>query len=146
MDLLICIDDTDDMDSRGTGDIAELLAQGLADDGLAECGRVTRHQLLVHPDIAYTSHNSSMCFPAAIDEKALDPVTSWCMQALATESVEAADPGLCVVALEKLSRPEDLVAYGRQAKQCVVAKDEAYQVAAGLEGSISRSTVGRASA
>ncbi len=67
MDLLICIDDTDDIDSRGTGEIAELLAQGLTEGGLARCGRVTRHQLLIHPDIAYTSHNSSMCFPAEID-------------------------------------------------------------------------------
>ncbi|MGE5230080.1 MAG: hypothetical protein ACM3MJ_10220 [Deltaproteobacteria bacterium] len=132
MDLLICIDDTDDMDSRGTGDVAELLAQGLAAEGMAACGRVTRHQLLVHPDIAYTSHNSSMCFPAQIDEEALDPVTSWCMETLASESVEAADPGLCVVALGRLSRPEGLVVYGREAKRRVIAKDEAYRVAGDL--------------
>lgn len=132
MDLLICIDDTDDADSRGTGDIAELLAQGLADEGLAECGRVTRHQLLVHPDIAYTSHNSSMCFPAAADDDLLDAVTCWCMRTLAAESVAAADPGLCVVALERLSRPESLVAYGREAKRRVIAKDEAYRVAGDL--------------
>jgi len=130
--LLISIDDTDDMDSRGTGDIAELLAQGLADAGLAECGRVTRHQLLVHPDIAYTSHNSSMCFAGAIDDESLDEVTSWCMRTLAAESVTAADPGLCVVALETLLRPERLVAYGREAKQRVIGKHEAYRVARGL--------------
>jgi phage tail protein X len=132
VDLLISIDDTDDVDSRGTGDIAELLAQGLAAEGLAECGRVTRHQLLVHPDIAYTSHNSSMCFPAAAADDALDAVTSWCMRTLAAESVAAADPGLCVVALERLSQPERLVAYGREAKQRVIGKDEAYGVARGL--------------
>jgi hypothetical protein len=132
MELLICIDDTDDIDSRGTGDIAELLAMGLVDNGMARCGRVTRHQLLVHPDIAYTSHNSSMCFPADIDVESLDAVVSWCMRALAAESVAAADPGLCVVVLERLTRPEELVAYGRQAKQRVVAKHEAYRVAAGL--------------
>jgi hypothetical protein len=132
VDLLISIDDTDDVDSRGTGDIAELLAQGLADEGLAECGRVTRHQLLVHPDIAYTSHNSSMCFPAAADGGALDAVTSWCMRTLAAESVAAADPGLCVVVLERLSQPQRLVAYGREAKQRVIGKDEAFGVARGL--------------
>ena len=146
MDLLICIDDTDDIDSRGTGDIAELLAQGLADEGLAECGRVTRHQLLVHPDIAYTSHNSSMCFPAAIDEKALDPVTSWCMQALATESVEAADPGLCVVALEKLlaaGGPGRLRAGGQGARDRPRTRRIRSQPAS---ASTSRSTAGRGSA
>ncbi len=33
MDLLICIDDTDDIDSRGTGEIAELMAGGLEEAG-----------------------------------------------------------------------------------------------------------------
>ena len=129
MNLLISIDDTDDIDSRGTGEIAELLAQGLAGNGLASCGRVTRHQLLLHPDIAYTSHNSSMCFPAQIADESLDAVTSWCQTMLAVESVAAADPGLCVVAVERLSEPEALVAYGYDAKERVFSKDDAYQKA-----------------
>ena len=132
MDLLISIDDTDDMESRGTGEIAELLAQGLTEGGLARCGRVTRHQLLIHPDIAYTSHNSSMCFPAEVAEGALAAVTAWCQATLAEESVEAADPGLCIVALDRLARPQALMAYGRDAKERVVSKDEAYQIAGGL--------------
>ncbi len=132
MDILICIDDTDDIDSRGTGEIAELLAQGLAEKSLARCGRVTRHQLLIHPDIAYTSHNSSMCFPAEIDAGALAAVTSWCQATLARESVEAADPGLCIVVPDRLTRPQTLVAYGQDAKERVFSKDEAYQIAGDL--------------
>ncbi len=132
MDLLICIDDTDDLESRGTGEIAEVIAAGLEEAGLATCGRVTRHQLLVHPEIAYTSHNSSMCFPARIDDVQLDEVIGWCQTSLAAESVEAADPGLCVVAVDRLTRADDLVEYGREAKRRVVTKLEAYEVAAGL--------------
>jgi hypothetical protein len=132
MKILISIDDTDDIDSRGTGDVAELMAQGLADSGLAECGRVTRHQLLIHPDIAYTSHNSAMCFPAEIDVDALDAVTAWCQATLAAESVEAADPGLCIAAVETLADPGALVAYGRTAKERVFRKDEAYRIAGDL--------------
>ena len=132
MKILISIDDTDDIDSRGTGDVAELMARGLADSGLAECGRVTRHQLLIHPDIAYTSHNSAMCFPAEIDVDSLDAVTAWCQATLAAESVEAADPGLCVAAVETLAEPDALVAYGRDAKERVFRKDEAYRIAGDL--------------
>ena len=132
MDLLICIDDTDDIDSRGTGEIAELMAGGLEEAGLATCGRVTRHQLLIHPDIAYTSHNSSMCFPAAVDRGDLAPVIIWCERSLAEESVAAADPGLCVVAVDRLGRPEALVDYGREAKRRVFSKGEAYGLAAEL--------------
>jgi hypothetical protein len=130
--LLICIDDTDDIDSRGTGEIAELMAEGLEAEGLAACGRVTRHQLLVHPDIAYTSHNSSMCFPAEAVGEQLAAVTEWCCTSLARESVESADPGLCVVAVDTLERPEALVEYGRAAKRRVVTKEEAYGLAAEL--------------
>lgn len=132
MKILISIDDTDDIDSRGTGDVAELMAQGLADCGLAECGRVTRHQLLIHPDIAYTSHNSAMCFPAEIGVDSLDAVTAWCQATLAAESVDAADPGLCIAAVETLAEPDALVAYGRDAKQRVFRKDEAYRIAGDL--------------
>jgi hypothetical protein len=130
--ILISIDDTDDIDTRGTGEIAELLADGLFEAGLALCGRVTRHQLLVHPDIAYTSHNSSMCFPAESAEGDLEAIIARCQTALEVESAEASDPGLCVVALERLERPDALVEYGREAKARVIAKDEAYRTAAEL--------------
>jgi hypothetical protein len=105
VDILVCIDDTDDVETRGTGEIAELLARGLEDAGLARCGRVTRHQLLVHPDIAYTSHNSSMCFPAEIEEERL---------------------------LGSLARPRDLVGFGRDAKTRVLTKADANRAAAEL--------------
>ena len=57
MRYLIGIDDTDNLESRGTGHRARQLAQFLID--LAEPLRITRHQLLVVPEIPYTSHNSS---------------------------------------------------------------------------------------
>jgi hypothetical protein len=132
VDILVCIDDTDDVETRGTGEIAELLARGLEDAGLARCGRVTRHQLLVHPDIAYTSHNSSMCFPAEIEEERLLAVTSWCQESLAAESAAASDPGLCIAVVGSLARPRDLVGFGRDAKTRVLTKADAYRAAAEL--------------
>ncbi len=132
MKILISIDDTDDCDSKGTGEIAEIIADGLVARGWATVGRVTRHQLLIHPDIAYTSHNSSMCFEAEISEVMLDEVVEWCAQRLAAESVPAADPGLAVVALDRLADPERLMEYGRRAKEQVIAKEEAYALASEL--------------
>jgi phage tail protein X len=129
MRILVSIDDTDDAESKGTGEIAEIIAAELADKGLAHVGRVTRHQLLIHPDIAYTSHNSSMCFEANIAEEALAQVIESCAAMLKAESVATADPGLAVVVPERLSRPERLMAYGRRAKEYVITKDEAYAVA-----------------
>lgn len=132
MRILVSIDDTDDAYSKGTGEIAETIADGLVDKGWAQVGRVTRHQLLIHPDIAYTSHNSSMCFDAEISEDSLDEVIAWCAEMLTSESVEVADPGLAVVALERLADPERLMSYGLAAKERIVTKDEAYALAAEL--------------
>jgi hypothetical protein len=73
-----------------------------------------------------------MCFPAQIDESSLEAVTSWCQTTLAAESVGAADPGLCVAVVERLCEPEALVGYGRDAKERVFSKDEAYRIAADL--------------
>ena len=62
MEILVCIDDTDNIESRGTGELASMLADDLENNGWGLCRPVTRHQMLIHPDIPYTSHNSSMCF------------------------------------------------------------------------------------
>jgi hypothetical protein len=128
MRILISIDDTDDAVSKGTGEIAEILAAGLVSLELASVGRVTRHQLLIHPDIAYTSHNSSMCFEAEIAEDSLTDVIEWCAERLAAESVDAADPGLAVVVPGRLDA-DRLMAFGLEAKERVLTKDNAYSLA-----------------
>ena len=130
MRILVSIDDTDDADSKGTGEIAEIIAEALTGAGLATTGRVTRHQLLIHPDIAYTSHNSSMCFEADIAEDALDDVIALSAQTLAAESVAAADPGLAVVVPERLARrPSDSWTSGSRRRSSVLTKDDAYSLA-----------------
>jgi hypothetical protein len=133
MKILISIDDTDNIESRGTGEIAELLAEGITARGWGKCGLVTRHQLLVHPDIPYTSHNSSMCFPAEVSADTMEAVTDYCCEALTVESAPGSDPGLCVLALERLEQPEALMNFGRKAKTTVISKEEAYETAAALE-------------
>jgi hypothetical protein len=132
MKVLISIDDTDSIDSRGTGEIAELLARGIMSKGWGSCGAVTRHQLLLHPDIPYTSHNSSMCFPAEISDGHLEAITCYCCSTLTAESVSGSDPGLCIMAPELLTDPEAFMAFGRKAKEVVITKDEAYATAAAL--------------
>ena len=57
--LIIGIDDTDNLESRGTGHLARQLGLGLEAAGLCRLKNIVRHQLLVSPKIPYTSHNSS---------------------------------------------------------------------------------------
>src|SRR6266540_454022 len=132
MRILISIDDTDNMDSRGTGALASEMARELEENGWGKTRFVSRHQLLVHPDIPYTSHNSAMCFAADIEEHFLECIIQYASAFLARESAAGSDPGLCIAAADRLTSPDSLVAFGRKAKQSVVAMEDAYALAGQL--------------
>jgi len=128
--IIVCIDDTDNIDSDwGTGELAVKISQAIEENGWGKSYGVTRHQLLVHPDIPYTSHNSSMCFAAELDESYLDVLTNFASDFLSRECAEGSDPGLCIAVLERLSEPGLLIDFGRKAKKTVVSKQEAYALA-----------------
>jgi hypothetical protein len=129
MNVLICIDDTDNLDSPGTGELMALLADAIAARGWGTCGWITRHQLFVHPDIPYTSHNSAMCMTAELAADACPAVIDHAAAFLTEQSAPGSDPGLCVVAPAHLREPQRLVVFGQQAKQRVLSKSEAYDCA-----------------
>jgi hypothetical protein len=133
MKLFVAIDDTDNIDSRGTGELAEMLSRSIGDHNWGRGGRVTRHQMLVHPDIPYTSHNSAMCFPAEISSGKLNAFKDFAMDFLADESAPGSDPGLCIVNLDTLSANTELMRFGRRAQAVVLSKDDAYQLARRLQ-------------
>jgi hypothetical protein len=129
MQILISIDDTDNLDSRGTGEIASLIAEAVQQKGWGTTGMVTRHQLLVHPDIPYTSHNSAMCFTAEIGVECLDQAIAFAGAFLDHESAEGSDPGLCVAVLDRIGSATELVAFGQRAKREVITMPEAFELA-----------------
>lgn len=129
MRILLCIDDTDNLDSRGTGELATIIANTIEGNSWGKCSGITRHQLLIHPDIPYTSHNSSMCFEAEIEETFLENIIYYCSNFLNNECAEGSDPGLCVAAFHRISAPDLLIEFGKRAKKEVVTKDDAYKLA-----------------
>jgi hypothetical protein len=132
-DLLVGIDDTDDLEARGTGYLAQVLMTRLRDLGLGTPVGATRHQLLVDPRIPYTSHNTSACIAwrtAAPSDRAA--IAAECARFLETETAPGADPGLAMVArfaLDAAGR-EALAAFGRRAKAEVLARGDATDLAA----------------
>jgi len=132
VNILVAIDDTDNMESRGTGALASLLSDALETNGWGRSQPVTRHQMLLHPDIPYTSHNSSMCFAAEIEPEFLYPFTEFAQSFLQRESAPGSDPGLCIVDRERLSEPDALMAFGKKAKTTIITKGEAYRLAGHL--------------
>jgi len=130
--LLIGIDDTDNLESPGTGALADGLKKLIAKKGWGSSGYVTRHQLYLHPDIAYTSHNSSMIFAAEVEDDCLEQLQQELGEYLRTESAEGSDPGLCIVEVDKTIDRQALIEFGYRAKCQVLTKEQAYALAAAL--------------
>ena len=125
MRYLIGVDDTDNFESRGTGNLVRQLAEWLRADHLAEPNGITRHQLLVDSDIPRTSHNSSACM--SIDIEDAEAVWETARDFLALESASDSNVGLCLGQWDAINR--DVRAFGRRAKAEVLTLEEAEQIA-----------------
>lgn len=125
MKYLLGIDDTDNLESRGTGHRVRLLADWLAQNQLAQPLGITRHQLLVDSQIPYTSHNSSACL--AVETDRTDNVWEAACEFLQRESAPGSDAGLCLAKWDAIH--ESVLAFGQRAKITVLTMLEAQQIA-----------------
>jgi hypothetical protein len=125
MRYLIGIDDTDNLETRGTGHRVRQLAEFLA--GIAEPLGITRHQLLVVPEIPFTSHNSSACLMVDAAPKNEKGIWKACREFLLRESAPGSDAGLCLASWDCVT--PCMRAFGTRAKQVVLTKLEAEQTA-----------------
>ncbi len=134
MKVFIAIDDTDSIIEGSTGRSANQLKRLIEEKGWGTSAPVTRHQLLVHPDVPYTSHNSAMCFQADVVLETWDDMIAGAGQFLQTTSASGSDPGLCVAREDKIiSQSELLYVFGYRAKTEIVRKQEAYDLAQRLQ-------------
>lgn len=129
MRILLCIDDTDNLESIGTGHHAQDLREKIESNNLGKTYFISRHQLYVHNDVPYTSHNSAMCFEADIEESDLQKVIELSQKHLIEVSAPGSDPGLCVAVKDRILNPPELIAYGKKAKCSLLTKEDAYEMA-----------------
>jgi hypothetical protein len=125
MNILLGIDDTDIADSRGTGFLSRQLASVLEQKKLGRIQGITRHQLLVHPDIPYTSQNSSACLRVLNSNP--DGILSTTEKFLLENCPEGSDAGMCIVNENRVS--QDVIDFGFKAKKEVVVISEALEIA-----------------
>jgi hypothetical protein len=126
MIVLIGIDDTDNKESRGTGFQARQMAAMLASEGLAKITGITRHQHFVHPDIPYTSQNSSACIEAEITDR--QAVWDVCSQHLVVSAAPGSDAGLAIARIQEISTAHQDWAWSTKTR--VVKMEDAYAIAA----------------
>jgi len=124
--FLVGIDDTDAGSSIGTGALARELMLHLGRDLGARARGITRHQLLVHPDIPYTSHNSSACLEL-VCEAGIEELGSVCQRFLELLFHPGADPGLCVATRAQASA--EVLELGRRAQREILEKRAALDCA-----------------
>jgi hypothetical protein len=122
--VVVGIDDTDMPGTPGTGRLARLLAAEIEAGGLGCVLGVTRHQLFDGPGVPKTSHNSA----AALAVRGGD--ASRLARRVATflerEHAAGADPGFALVTGVASPRA---VAFAVRAKQQVVTREEAWEIA-----------------
>ena len=150
--LYVAFDDTDTIDAdRGTGKVGRWFEDELPDG--CRLWAVVRQQLLVHPDVPFTSHNSAaVCVIEVADSALLVPaeaqaderssvslvptrelvavITERAVGHLQANWMDGSDPGLCI-AWDGCRAMPALVAFGRRAAVEVVTQDDARAAAAG---------------
>ncbi|MCB1749874.1 MAG: hypothetical protein H6977_14810 [Gammaproteobacteria bacterium] len=122
---LVGIDDTDNLETRGTGHGARSLIAAIEQAGLARGVGVTRHQLLVDDRIPYTSHNSSACLQLS-DVADTATLFEFCRRFMLDLAARGADVGLC---LASLAQAAGVIAFGRAAKTEVLDQGRARRAA-----------------
>jgi len=129
MTILVSIDDTDTLNSRGTGRLARSIADTLAAD--YPIYGVTRHQLYVHPDIPYTSHNSCAVIHVETNvTDAVDTIYATVQQVMLDDFIEGSDPGLAVASSDQIV--PSLIAFGKDAKCMILTQEKARDLAKNL--------------
>jgi len=118
--FFIGLDDTDTLESRGTGHLARQIAAALATD-YPVLG-VTRHQLLLDPRVPCTKNNSSAAILLNADGD-LDPTVllNRVRTLMLDDYLPGSDPGLCVAH----AVPAAVTEFGRWAQRRLVTQDEA---------------------
>ena len=131
LELIVAIDDTDIIGSKGTSSIATEIMKLVEKNNWGKGTFVTRHQLLIHPDIAYTSHNSAMAFALTLDDSKISllELQTHLSNYLREVSAIGSDPGICIVNLATLQYSENLIEYAYFAKQKLLTKEIAYTLA-----------------
>jgi hypothetical protein len=129
MTILLSIDDTDNLTSRGTGRLARAIADALAAD--YPVNGVTRHQFFVHPGIPFTSHNSNAVIHiGTTGEPAADRIFARAQEMMLDDFIEGSDPGVAVALAEQVAPA--LIAFGQDAKRSIVTQQQARALAENL--------------
>jgi tRNA(Ile2) C34 agmatinyltransferase TiaS len=123
--IYVGIDDTDTAESRGTGRLARNIAAALSLN--FKVFGVTRHQLFVHRDIPFTSHNSCAVIHVEAEPNSMENIFSKTKEMIMGDFIEGSDPGLAIASENQITPA--LIAFGQDAKTIILTQQKAREVA-----------------
>lgn len=129
MTYVVAIDDTDMPGTKGTGWLVQEMCELMESTSIAKSSAITRHQLFVHKDVPFTSHNSSMCFEMDLQDATIKEATAFMISFLEKRAQPGSDPGLCIINPEDHDDLTELFDYAKSAKTTVLSKNIAYKKA-----------------
>ena len=92
---------------------------------------ITRHQLFVHEDIPFTSHNScAVIHIKESGEENSNAIFEAARELMLNDFIEGSDPGIAVAEAEQIVAP--LRVFGRDAQQVVLTQEKARTLAKNL--------------
>ncbi|MGD8402733.1 MAG: hypothetical protein PVJ21_03665 [Anaerolineales bacterium] len=123
MQYFIGLDDTDNLESRGTGHLARVMAIALAKD--FRILGVTRHQLLQDERVPMTAKNSCAAIIFEGDSYSLGEIALYARKVMLDDYQSGSDPGLCVASRVSAR----IIAYGKRAQRDLLLQEEARKLA-----------------
>ena len=127
MIVLLGVDDTDNPTSRGTGYQARHLGKALGHEELAEVLAVTRHQLLLDPQIDYTSRNSSACLVLEASEGSIPSIRALTRTVLRSHCAADSNAGVCIAPASTIDSA--IQEFGNAAKLRLLTLEETLELA-----------------
>jgi len=124
MQYIIGIDDTDNLESRGTGHLARIMAAALSQDFRVH--GVTRHQLLKDERVPMTAKNSCAGIIFEGDPCPLHEIALYARKMMLDDFQPGSDPGLCVAT----NVPSEIIAYGQRVQHEFIYQKEPRDLAA----------------
>ena len=123
--IYIALDDTDMLDTRGTGHLAREIAAKLAQSH--PLLGITRHQLSDDPRVPCTHKNSSAVIHLDAPAEAVPDLLAQTKALMLADFIPGSDPGLCVAAEGQV--PQAITDFGHKAKNGYVPQSEAWALA-----------------
>ncbi|MEN6461564.1 MAG: hypothetical protein ABFC94_09385 [Syntrophomonas sp.] len=129
MKIYVAIDDSRQLDGGKAGVTASSLTKAIEDNGWGTCTIPSRHRLYPNPVTGCKKHNTARSFSAEINEENLSEFIDYACNMIKTIVTPDSNTGLAIAVPEQMENTDELIEYAYKAKEELVSKDEAFELA-----------------